>query len=216
MLSTLLFDLDGTLANTDSVHFLSWQKNLKPYNLDIDSDFFNRYISGKHNPDIVQRILPQLSPEEGKQLIEQKELDYRNLIVNEIQPQPGLGEFLAWANSLNLQLGLVTNAPRLNVNLVIAALGLTDIFEVIVVGEDLPFTKPNPLPYQTALLKLGVTKEQAIAFEDSPAGVLSAVGAGIETVGVLSGHSATTLLEAGVKWVIQDFKDSQLKRLGYY
>lgn len=215
MLSAILFDLDGTLVNTDPVHFFSWQKNLVPYNLEIDQEFFNHYISGKHNPDIVKSILPQLSSAEAEQLIQQKETDFRNLIVDKIQPQPGLSEFLTWANSLNLKLGLVTNAPRLNAELMISALGLQDTFAVIVIGEDLPLTKPDPLPYKEALAKLGVSKEEAIVFEDSPSGILSAVRAGITTIAVLSGHPADQLMELGAEWVIKDFQDSALKRLGY-
>lgn len=215
MLSTLLFDLDGTLAHTDSVHFLSWQKVLQTHNLNIDLDFFNQYISGKHNPEIVKTILPQLSPEESQKIITEKEADYRNLIADQIEPLPGLHEFLDWAKSVNFKLGLVTNAPRLNVNLLINALGLNDTFEVMVIGEDLPLTKPHPLPYQIALEKLGATNLEAIVFEDSPAGVLSAIGAGITTVGVLSSHSSDTLIELGVNWVIKDFQDVNLERLGY-
>ncbi|TVQ43659.1 MAG: HAD family phosphatase [Gloeocapsa sp. DLM2.Bin57] len=223
MFSTLLFDLDGTLVNTDSVHFLSWQKILRRYNLNIDIDFFNQYISGKHNPDIVKTILPQLSSAESQAIIREKEADYRNLIADKIEPLPGLHEFLAWAKSLNFKLGLVTNAPRLNVNLLINSLGLNDTFDVMIIGEDLPLTKPHPFPYQEALNQLGVNNSEAcsrgeilrVAFEDSPAGVMSAVGAGITTVGVLSSHSSDTLLKLGVNWVIEDFRDANLERLGY-
>ncbi|ELR99246.1 HAD family phosphatase, partial [Gloeocapsa sp. PCC 73106] len=206
----------GTLAYTDAMHFLSWRENLERYNLDIDLEFFNQYISGKSNPQIVTSILPNLSSEEGKQLIEQKEADYRKFIADKIEPLPGLKEFLTWAQSLNIQLGLVTNAPRENANLVISALDLSDTFAVIILGEDLPFSKPDPLPYQKALSELGVSNSEAIAFEDSPSGILSAVSAGITTVGVLSGHPSSTLTEVGAKWVIQDFRDSSLERLGYF
>lgn len=219
MFSTLLFDLDGTLVNTDSVHFLSWQKILRRYNLNIDIDFFNQYISGKHNPDIVKTILTQLSPAESQAIITEKEADYRNLIADQIEPLPGLHEFLAWAKSLNFKLGLVTNAPRLNVNLIINSLGLNDTFDVMIIGEDLPLTKPHPFPYQEALNQLGVNNSEgcsrSVAFEDSPAGVMAAVGAGITTVGVLSSHSSDTLLKLGVNWVIEDFRDANLERLGY-
>lgn len=215
MLSALLFDLDGTLADTDPIHFLSWQEALRRYSLEIDRAFYNLRISGKHNPQIVKDILPQLTETEGTQLTDDKESHFRKLVADIAEPLPGLSEFLTWAKSQNLPLGLVTNAPKMNADFMLSVLDLKDTFSVVILGEDLAKAKPDPLPYQIALEKLGIGSDEAIAFEDSPSGILSAVSAGILTVGVLSTHPKESLLEAGAKWVIQDFMDSELEKLGY-
>ena len=68
MLSALLFDLDGTLADTNPIHFLSWQKILKRYGLEIEQDFYEDHISGKHNPQIIRDIFPDMASEAGIQL----------------------------------------------------------------------------------------------------------------------------------------------------
>ncbi|PSF37510.1 hydrolase [Aphanothece hegewaldii CCALA 016] len=215
MLSALLFDLDGTLADTNPIHFSSWQEILQRYGLEIDQDFYDYHISGKHNPQIIKDILPQLSPDEAIKLADEKESYFRELATNLMKPLPGLVEYLDWAKNQNLQLALVTNAPKANADFMLNALGLSDTFSVVVLGEELPKAKPDPIPYQITLEKLGIAKENAIAFEDSPSGIKSAVGAGILTIGVLSTHPAEDLLKAGAKWLIQDFTDFKLKQLVY-
>lgn len=68
MPTAILFDLDGTLANTDPLHYQTWQKILRDYGLEIDRAFYQARISGRLNPLIVQDLLPQLSIEAGGQL----------------------------------------------------------------------------------------------------------------------------------------------------
>jgi phosphoglycolate phosphatase len=91
---------------------------------------------------------------------------------------------------------------------VLGALGLDP--PLLVLAEEVGRGKPDPLPYQVALKRLGVAPEEALAFEDSPSGVKSAVGVGIRTFGLLTGHEAEALLQAGAYRVIHDFTDSAL------
>lgn len=212
MLKALLFDLDGTLAETDSIHFVIWQDFLREYGLETDRDFYKAKISGRLNPDIVADLLPQLSPEAQADFIWRKEAEFRNR-ANSLKPLPGLVELLAWANAQGLKVAVVSNAPRENAEFMLQALHLEAAFATVVLGDDLPVGKPDPLPYQEALNRFNITKEEAIAFEDSPSGIHSAVAAGILTVGVASTHNAEVLHLLGADPVIVDFTDSQLMEL---
>lgn len=78
MLSAILFDLDGTLANTDPLHFLTWKEILTQFDLFIDEEFYNQRISGRVNEVIIKDILPQLSEKEGLELAEKKKLNFGN------------------------------------------------------------------------------------------------------------------------------------------
>nr|MDQ5817602.1 HAD family hydrolase [Actinomycetota bacterium] len=70
--------------------------------------------------------------------------------------------------------------------------------------------KPDPEPYRVALDRLGVSPEEAVAFEDSTSGISSAVGAGVPTVGIASTQDPETLRRAGVFMVAKDFTDPEL------
>ncbi len=210
MLAAILFDLDGTIANTDPFHMQAWQKILKDYEMKVDEVFYKKQISGKRNQRIVEEILPDLSVAEGEQLSKTKESLFRQLAASKVQPLPGLTQVLKWTETKGLARSLVTNAPRDNVEFMLDLLNLTNTFSPIVLGEETPAPKPHPDPYQIALEKLGLSPEQAIVFEDSLTGIRSSVAAGIKTIGIASTHDPDSLIKEGATMVVSDFTDSRL------
>ncbi len=209
MLAAILFDLDGTLANTDPIHFTLWQEILKDYDLEIDQEFYQENISGNTNAQVVAKILPQLSVAEGEQLGINKEAMYRQQ-AKTLSPTPGLARLIQLTDTIPLKRAVVTNAPRENAEHMLEALELTEIFPIVVVSDDAPPGKPDPAPYKLGLERVGVINNQAIAFEDSTTGISSAVAAGIYTIGVASTHNPELLLAAGASMVIPDFHDRKL------
>ncbi|MBD0343290.1 MAG: HAD-IA family hydrolase, partial [Coleofasciculus sp. Co-bin14] len=73
--------------------------------------------------------------------------------------------------------------------------------------------KPDPMPYQVALEHLGVSSKSAVAFEDSPSGIRSAVSAGILTVGIATTHDPQALIKVGATLAIHNFADPKLAEL---
>ncbi|YAF96615.1 MAG: HAD family hydrolase [Nodularia sp. CChRGM 3473] len=209
MLSAILFDLDGTIVNTDPIHFQAWQKMLLSYGMEIDETFYKSRISGGLNPEIVKDILPQLSVAEGQKFADEKEALFRQLAPN-LQPLPGFAELIAWTETHQLKRALVTNAPRLNAAFMLQVLGIKEAFHTIVLADDCTAGKPDPEPYQVALNNLGIKAEQAIALEDSPSGIRAAVGANIRTIGIASTHDPQILQQIGSLMAIPDFTDLQL------
>ncbi len=70
MLKALLFDLDGTISDTNSVHRLAWVEMLEPYGYDVDWDFYRENITGRIATDVVADLSPELSPEEVQEIAE--------------------------------------------------------------------------------------------------------------------------------------------------
>ncbi|VEP17268.1 Haloacid dehalogenase superfamily protein, subfamily IA, variant 3 with third motif having DD or ED [Hyella patelloides LEGE 07179] len=209
MLSAILFDLDGTLANTDPIHFTVWQEIFAKYGIKCDRSFYQENISGNTNEQLIAKVLPHLSPEEGKQLGMYKEAEYRAR-AKTLQPMPGLERILQLTDRVPLKRAVVTNAPRENAFHMLSALNLTETFPLVVLAEDAPPGKPDPAPYLLGLDKVEVNADRAIAFEDSPTGIKAAVAAGIYTIGVASTHDPEFLQECGANMVIQDFNSEKL------
>jgi beta-phosphoglucomutase len=212
MLKAILFDLDGTLANTDPLHYQTWQDILRDYGLEIDRAFYQARISGRLNPLIIQDLLPQLSFEAGKQLADDKEARFREIALS-LTPMPGLLDLLAWIDTQGLKKAVVTNAPRDNVKFMLKVLRLADSFDAVVLGEDATAGKPDPACYKLVLNQLNISAREAIAFEDSPSGIRSSVGAGIYTIGVASTHDSNILSAVGAAMVIPDFEEQRLWQL---
>jgi HAD superfamily hydrolase (TIGR01509 family) len=208
----LLFDLDGTLAETDSLHLPTWVEVLRPYGISVDEGLYRERISGRSNAKIVEELLPHLSAEQGRELADAKEASFRER-AHELEPLPGLLDFLEEVKGRNLSLALVTNAPEENVEAILLALELGCCFDEVVLSDEVGPVKPDPAPYKAALRRLGVTPEEALAFEDSTSGIASSVAAGIPTVGIASTQRAATLEEAGAFMVAQDFTEVRLGRL---
>ncbi len=92
----------------------------------------------------------------------------------------------------------------------LAAAGLAHRFDTVVIGEECERPKPDPLPYQEAMRRLGVTPSRSVAFEDSRSGLRAARGAGAHVFGVSTALTPAELLQAGAHQVIPDFTDPAL------
>ncbi len=212
MIKALLFDLDGTLADTNSVHRSTWTEILEPYGYDVTWDFYQARINGRLTPEVVTDLFPDFSPEEAREMAEDKEAAFRER-AGELEPLPGLRDFIAKGQKEGMRIALVTNAPKRNVYAVLRALDLEGAFEPVVLGEELDAGKPDPAPYQAALEASGVSAEEAVAFEDSHSGIASSVAAGVPTVGIASVHEPEELEGLGVEFVVRDFADPELVAL---
>jgi HAD superfamily hydrolase (TIGR01509 family) len=211
MLKALLFDMDGTLSNTDPIHMLAWQETFRAHHVFIDDRVYHERIVGRMNPLIVQDFLPQLNDVEVNKIVEEKEENFKKL-ATKLEPLPGLSRLLKWRVNQGLQTALVTNATNLTVPFNLQALGLEDYFKVRVLADDpdVPAGKPDPRHYGVALQRLDIEASEAIAFEDSPSGVRSASGAGIITVGLTTTQSPESLLAAGATIAVSDFTAQEL------
>ncbi|WP_119422493.1 HAD family hydrolase [Desertibaculum subflavum] len=207
--TALLFDLDGTLLDTDALHFDAWNCVLAGHSRAIPLEFYRRHIMGAANEAIMAALFPELGTDAAMREIEAKEAAFR-VSLGQVAPMPGLARLLDWAEARDLPTAVVTNAPRANAELMLAALGLCDRFDTLVIGDELAHGKPHPLPYLTGLEKLGAAPDTALAFEDSVNGIRAAAGAEIVTFGMLGAFDEATLREHGAAHVIHDFEDARL------
>lgn len=209
MLTALLFDLDGTLTDTDTLHLQAFRHLMEEQGRTLSQAEFETKVSGRANGELFAELFAQSSPEQQKALADRKEALFRELSPR-LEPMPGLLRLLEHAQAQAIGVCVVTNAPRLNAEHMLNAMGLGGHFEHILVAEELARAKPDPLPYLTGLQRLDATAGQALAFEDSLPGVTAASRAGIFTVGLATSLPAERLLAAGAQRVIDDFNDPLL------
>ena len=210
MLTALLFDLDGTLTDTDTLHLQAFRQLLREYDgRELTQAQFDAQVSGRANGELFAELFPQASPLECQALAERKEALFRAL-APALDPMPGLLRLLEHAQERGIGMCVVTNAPRLNAEHMLTAMGLGERFAHVLVAEELARAKPDPLPYLTGLERLQAVAGQALAFEDSLPGVKAASAAGIFTVGIATTQTTERLLAAGAKLVVDDFDDPRL------
>jgi HAD superfamily hydrolase (TIGR01509 family) len=202
-LEALLFDMDGTLSDTDPVHRQAMTDTFAAQGVELSDGDFHRHVSGQSNEAIFAHFFPAMSEAERRGVADEKEALYRRLTPR-MTPMPGLLRLIGWAKAGGVACALVTNGPRPNVEHTLQVLGLTDSFDTLVLGEDLPRAKPDPLPYLEALRRLGVRADRAVAFEDSQPGAAAALAAGVFTVEI-TGPSRQAGLHPGADLTVPDF-----------
>jgi len=206
----LLFDIDGTLANTDPLHLKAFNQVLGPHGHVFDHARFSRELQGFANISIGERFLPNETMERRAAILDEKEEVFRSLVAGQIEPLPGLMALLDRADDAGVPMVAVTNAPRLNAELLLSGLGITQRFKALVIGDELPYGKPHPLPYQEGLRFVGASAAASIAFEDSRSGVQSATAAGIPTIGIRTSLSDADLVASGAVASASAFDDPAL------
>lgn len=209
MTAALLFDLDGTLVNSDPEHLAAFQSVFAPHGIALDAPTYAATIMGAANDAIAMLYLSHLPPEVQAATLDAKEEAYR-AGLRDLRPIEGAAALLDYADRRQLKRAVVTNAPRANAEKVLAALGIGHRLPIVVIGAELARAKPDPLPYLTGLERTGALAARSVAFEDSLSGVRAAAAAGLSVVGMMTTLDARTLLGAGASIAVTDFTDPRI------
>lgn len=197
-LKALLFDVDGTLADTEvDGHRVAFNKAFIEAGLDWTwtVPVYGELLAvtgGKERIKFyMDDFLDDFKPDQDvnnftAELHQRKTHYYLEMLQQGMIPlRPGVERLLKEAREAGLRMGIATTTTPANVtNLLTATLGEKSIdwFEVIAAGDIVPAKKPAPDIFQYALQKMGVTPEETLAFEDSENGFKSSMGAGLKTV----------------------------------
>jgi HAD superfamily hydrolase (TIGR01509 family) len=209
----LLFDIDGTLADTDALHLEAFNQVLGPRGHVFDRARFSKELQGFSNASIGERFLTDEPPKRRATIMGEKEAAFRKLVSGQIQPVPGLMTLLALADDADIPMAAVTNAPRLNAEMLLSGLGILHRFKALVIGDELAHGKPHPMPYLEGLRAVSAAPNLSLAFEDSRSGIQSASAAGIATIGIRTSLSHADMLAAGAVTTARSFDDPELVKL---
>jgi len=202
----LIFDLDGVIVNSNSVHALAWRKYLAQFGMDsaeIESTMF-----GKRNDEIVREVFgDNLSEEEVAAHGAAKEAIYREMMRPQLEDNlvPGVRRFLDRHDGTPM--AVASNAERPNVDFVLEQSGLAAHFCVTFDGAQVERPKPAPDIYLMAAGSLHIAPGNCIVFEDSMPGVKAALLAGMRVVGLQTTHPELP----GVHLGINDYRDPRLE-----
>ncbi|WP_326565629.1 HAD family hydrolase [Amycolatopsis rhabdoformis] len=190
----LIFDFDGTLADTEYAVLQSWQEMFRSHGRELPLDVWHTVIGTQNTAVTMLKLLGEHVP--GLEL--EKVRPGMRARVHELLatqgPRDGVLGYLDEAADRNLKLGVASSSSGAWVHGQLERLGLTERFASVETG-DRHAAKPRPDTYLAALATLGVPAAEAIAFEDSPHGVTAAKAAGIPTVAIP--NAITAVLDFG-------------------
>ncbi|KAK4493177.1 hypothetical protein RD792_017965 [Penstemon davidsonii] len=213
-LEAILFDIDGTLCDSDPIHYYAFREMLQEIGFNggepITEEFYAKNISGMHNEELCYVLFPDWDIKKARKFMDDKEAMFRRLAPEKLKPVNGLDQLCKWITDHGIRRAAVTNAPRPNAELMISLLGLGDFFELLVIGAECERAKPFPDPYLKGLEGLGVSSEHTFVFEDSTSGIKAGVAAGMPVVALSTRNPEHLLSEAGATIIIEDFADKKL------
>jgi beta-phosphoglucomutase len=181
----VLWDMDGTLVDSEEFHWLSWRHTMAAEGLPITRDQFV-VTFGQRNDSILPPWLGAgATPDRIQHVGDAKEALYRKLVRDSgIAPLPGAAEWVGRLQRGKWRQAVASSAPRANIDVVLEVIGLVRCFQAIVSAEDVTAGKPDPQVFLTAASRLETPPAQCVVVEDAAAGVEAARRAGMHSIGV--------------------------------
>ena len=181
----VLWDMDGTLIDSEEFHWISWRNTLADEGITITREQFLASF-GQRNDSIIPRWLgAAATPERIERISKAKEELYRQLVRRDgISPLPGVANWIHRLHKEGWLQAIASAAPRANIDAVLEGLSATHIFQGIVSADDVHRGKPDPEVFLTAASRVGVSPDRCIVVEDAVAGVQGARSAGMKSIGV--------------------------------
>jgi HAD superfamily hydrolase (TIGR01509 family) len=212
VLRALLFDFDGLIVDTETPSYASWQALYREHGQELGLDRWSAAVGTIDGFDPVAHLEELVGPIDRESALERRRA--HDLELCELEDlRPGVLDTLEEARRRGLATAIVSSASRPWIDRHLARLERAEHFDAIVTADgDLARAKPLPVLYLEALDGLQIGAEEAIAFEDSPNGVKAAKAAGIFTVAVPNGVTASFGLDEA-DLVVASLAELPLERL---
>lgn len=212
MIKGVVFDFDGVLADSEAAHCRAMLAAVVGSGIHFDMDHYRKRYIGFDDRDAFRAILGDFGfdSEAGdyshlRGLMTAKQEAFDKIVQEGIPLVPGAFELAQALKDEGTPIAIASGATRADIRGVLEAHGYDDLFELIVTADDVTCSKPDPETYRLAAERLAalhvdhrLTQETLLAIEDTPAGLRSARGAGLRTLGLTTNQPAEDLTDAEV------------------
>lgn len=180
-LRAILFDHDGTLVDSEPVHFTMWASVLARYGVSLSEQQYKTHCAGVPTRANAVDLVGRFGLDEDPAVLAEAKnaLTKDHLLRRSFPLMNGVLEAIAEFRAAGLQLAVVTGASADGVHATLRANDLQRHFTTVVCGDDVSASKPAPDCYLLALERLGLSAEECLAVEDTRHGLEAACGAGI-------------------------------------
>ena len=198
MLKSVIFDMDGVILDSEPINFAIEKRLFAELGITVSRKEHESYVGTNSN--VMWRLIRnkhhlENSIEELTLLCRERYFEYLDAL-EELQPIPGVVELLDDLQEHLITTILASSADREKISIHLKMLGLGAYFAIIVSGEDVPESKPEPAIFLRALAEAGLEPGDCVVIEDSTNGVLAAKAAGLKCIGFANSNSGRQDLSA--------------------
>jgi len=195
---SVIWDMDGVIADTAPFHLSAWQKVFQERGVKFTKEDF-RHSFGQRNDTIIRKTLgEETSQEEIDAISGKKEASFRRRIRRNLKPLPGVIKLITSLEEQGFKMALASSAPIENIQLLNTGLGIDNYFQTIISDKDVTEGKPSPQGFLLAAQRLGVEPRNCVVIEDAVAGVTAAKRAGMHCLAITNTHPRRSLKEANL------------------
>jgi HAD superfamily hydrolase (TIGR01509 family) len=216
-MKAILFDIDGTLIDSNDYHIRAWDEVLRAAGHVFTRQELHDQI-GKGGDNYVPSLLPQTSEAEADRLSEAHGPIYKERYLSQVRPFPGARDLMVRCRDAGLKVVLATSGKADERDHYVGLLDARDLIDDSTTADDVAHTKPCPDIFDTARRKVGVEASDALVIGDTPYDIAAAKAAGMATVAVRSGGFTDEQLAGAiaiyddVAAILADFDHSPLAR----
>jgi membrane protein len=216
-IKAVLFDIDGTLVDSNELHVTAWDQVFREAGYEFDRQTLHDHI-GKGGDNYVPALLPEASEEEQPRLREAHKRLFTGDYIKRVRPFPGARELLLQVRDSGRKVVLASSASEEELETHMRSLQAAGIVEDTTSKGDVEASKPCPDVFQAAADAAGVDPREAIVVGDTPYDIEAARRTGIDTVAVRSGGfpdealSGAIAIYDDVAALLAGFEDSPLNR----
>jgi HAD superfamily hydrolase (TIGR01509 family) len=219
MIEIVLLDFNGVIINDEPIHFQAYRKTFEPEGLNITQEEYDASF-GMNDRALIRAAYARagiaLDTDKLEALVARKTDIYKELLAGEVPLFPGVETFIKGLRR-HFGVGLVSMAQRVEIDHVLARVGLADAFDAIVSADDVDSHKPDPACYLLgrertahAIHKKGnptPPPQSCAVIEDTPAGVQAGVNAKMRVIGLANTVPPAALRAAGAEAVFHTLAD---------
>ncbi len=199
--AAVIFDMDGVLIDSEPLHFAVLSDLLARADDTLTRKEYEQFIGTTSEATFSTLIARHGLAGTVDEYIARYDAMLLRVLQQPRAPAPGVTALIARLRQLEKRLAVASSSRRAWVDATIQSLGLADVFDVVVTGDDVEHGKPDPAIYLLTAQRLGVAPEQCVAIEDSPNGVESARLASMTVLGVRTEYTAHLHLDGVVRTV---------------
>jgi HAD superfamily hydrolase (TIGR01509 family) len=183
----VLFDVDGTLVDTNDLHAAAWREAFRRFGHDVPLDDI-RWQVGKGGDNLIPSLLPELGEEESKRIEDDRATLYTRDYLPRAMPFPGVRPLFERLTQDEVKIVLASSSHRHEVDFYLALIGCEDLVAATTSKDDVERSKPCPDIFEAALGKLAPLGPDAVlVVGDSPWDMKAARRAGLRAIGFRSG-----------------------------
>lgn len=206
-LRAVVFDLDGTLVDTEPRNRAMWIRLFEAHGVPYDEALIASF-AGRRGLEVLDELAHLFPGRTAEELFAQVVSYGAAPDLPPATPVPGAVELVRALHDADVPTAIVTSAQRPYAEAVLDDLGIREIPAATVTAGDVAAGKPDPEGFLAAAGMLGVPPAETVAFEDAPAGVAAAKAAGMTCVGVTTTQPARAL--AGADHLVANLKEVEL------